>query len=134
PDPEECSHEYEVPLDPLPCWAHNSAGVVRRKVAELIESIEEEVAAVRLKQGAIRVLGVEEILAQTPEARPKALERRPAPLVHAASRRKRREFLGLYSEFLQAFYAAVERMREGVAEYSFPAGAFLPSTILGRPG
>jgi len=107
---------------------------IRRRVLELIQSIEEGVGLVAARRGGSRALGVEKILAQDAYARPRTLDRRPAPLIHAARRRKRREFRKLYGEFLRAFCAAAERMRNGLAEFSFPEGSFSPSVVSSKPG
>ena len=134
PDSREFCHRYEIRLDPLPCWAHMASDNIRRRVLELIQSIEEGVGLVAARRGGSRALGVEKILAQDAYARPRTLDRRPAPLIHAARRRKRREFRKLYGEFLRAFCAAAERMRNGLAEFSFPEGSFSPSVVSSKPG
>lgn len=134
PEPREFCHRYEIRLEPLPCWAYMASETVRRRNLEIIQSIEKEIALAAAQRGGSRALGVEKILAQDAYARPRNLDRRPAPLVHAASRRKRREFRELYAEFLCAFCAAAERMRIGLAEFSFPEGSFSPSGAPSRPG
>lgn len=134
PEPREFCHRYEIHLEPLPCWGDMAREEVRRRIVELIRSIEEEVALVAPQRGGSRALGVEKIIAQDAYAGPRILDRRPAPFVHAASRRKRREFRERYGEFLRAFCAAAEKLRNGLAEFSFPEGSFSPSGAPSRPG
>jgi len=115
--------EETVILSPPPCWAHLSPERYRDRVAELVEQVEEEAALVRKRAGK-RVLGIQAILAQDPNARPDRLTHSPAPLVHAATKAARRMFYELYAEFVSAFRTASEALRRGNREAPFPAGSF----------
>jgi hypothetical protein len=51
----------------------------------------------------------------------------PAPLVHAATKAARKMFYEIYAEFVSAFRAAAEALRQGRRYVSFPAGSFPPA-------
>jgi len=129
---EEASTPYELQLEPPPCWAHWSPDRYRRQIVELLEQIARETAE-RHRREATTPLGVAAILAQDPHATPSSSKRAPAPLVHAASRKMRREFYAMYAAFVGAFYEAVERLQAGSDNPKFPAGAFAPPLQL-APG
>jgi len=76
-------------------------------VAELIHQIEMTAAAERAKKG-VEPLGVERILAQDPETRPETLDRSPAPFVHAATRKIRKELWQAYGWFVAAYREAAD--------------------------
>lgn len=123
---DTCSVAYELSLDPLPCWSSLSHAMYRRRIVEILMAIEEEAKGRRVRER-LGTLGVEAILKQEPLDRPSTVARRPAPRVHAASRRMRRSFLALYADFLVAFYGATERFRHSLPDARFPPGAFLPA-------
>lgn len=115
-----------VELSPLPCWRHLPADEVRRRLARLVEDIEEEH---RLDRAAkqTRVTGVRGVLRRHPHERPKRLERTPAPRFHAATQeawlalRERAQIFG------EAFRSATERLRAGNLAPGFPEGSFPPN-------
>jgi hypothetical protein len=72
------------------------------------------------------------ILKVHPHQRPKRVKCSPAPLVHAASRKARKEWLHAYGEFFGSFRRAIEHLKTGLPA-SFPEGSFLPP-ILWRIG
>jgi hypothetical protein len=113
-------------LSPIPCWAHLPADRYRERMKTLVEAIDAEAALARQRSGA-RVLGVKAILAQDPQARPASVARSPAPLVHAATKAARKMFYEIYAEFVSAFRAASEALRQGHRDASFPAGSFPPA-------
>jgi hypothetical protein len=94
-------------------------------VAELIHQIEETAAAERVKKG-VEPLGVEKILEQSPETRPETLARSPAPFVHAATRRIRKELREAYGWFVAAYREAADKLRKGDRNAAFPPGSFPP--------
>lgn len=130
---EQASIAYKLHLDPLPCWQHWSAERRQRQIAELLQQIEQE-ALERHERDKTAPLGVAEILAQHPHAAPNRLKRAPAPLVHAASRKVRRESYRMYAAFVGAFYEAVERLKDGIHDPMFPDGAFPPPWPQAAPG
>ena len=123
---ERFAVEETVILSPLPCWAHLPPEHYRQRIEALVEEVEKEAALVRRRSGS-RVLGVQAILAQDPQARPDRLARSPAPLVHAATKAARRMFYELYAEFVSAFRTASEALRRGNRDVPFPAGSFPPA-------
>lgn len=130
---EQASIPYELKLEPLPCWSHWPPERYRRQIAEILKQIVVDTAR-RHQREETAPLGVEEILAQHPHASPNKIKRAPAPLVHAASRRMRREFYRAYAAFVGAFYEAVERLKAGRLEPGFPDGAFPSPLPLAAPG
>ena len=113
-------------LSPLPCWEHLSEEVWRRRALGMVQEIEEEAAARRSRTGS-QPLGVSAVRGQHPHDRPARSKRSPAPLVHAASARVRREIWTGYSWFAAAFRAATEKLRAGDRAAPFPAGSFPPA-------
>ncbi|HBL27923.1 MAG TPA: hypothetical protein DD490_13880 [Acidobacteria bacterium] len=125
PKPGEVDIRQTVVLSPLPCWKHLAPEVYRSRVADLLRGMEEAAAAEREKMG-IEPLGAEEILKQDPETRPEHLDRSPAPLAHAATKRVRRELREAYGWFLAAFREAADKLRKGDRDVAFPPGSFPP--------
>ena len=115
-----------VVLSPIPCWAHLPADRYRERIKNLVEEVEAEAALARQQSGA-RGLGAKAILAQDPQTRPTSIARSPAPLVHAATKAARKMFYEIYAEFVSAFRAASEALRQGRRDAPFPAGSFPPA-------
>lgn len=115
-----------VVLSPIPCWAHLPDGRYREQVKILVEEAEAEAARARWQSGA-KVLGAKEILVQNPLTRPDSVAHSPAPLVHAATKAARKMFYEIYAEFVGAFRAAAEALRQGYRDMPFPAGSFPPA-------
>ena len=115
-----------VTLSPLPCWEHLSPEDQKKKIAELVREIEEEAAAQRAATGK-PVLGRAAILKQHPHERPNRPKKSFAPLVHAASRKVRRELYEGYRAFAAAYREAAEKLRGGDHAVIFPAGCFPPA-------
>lgn len=130
---QQASHPYELHLEPLPCWADLAPQAYRRQIADILQQIAEETAE-RHRRDETSPLGVANILAQHPHAAPNKPKRAPAPLVHAASRKMRRELYKIYAAFVGAFYEAVERLKAGIRNPEFPEGAFPPPLWLAAPG
>jgi REP element-mobilizing transposase RayT len=125
PEPGQVEIPQTVVLSQLPCWKHLTPEVYRARVAELIQQIEATAAAERAKKG-VEPLGTEKILAQDPETRPETLDRSPAPFVHAATRKIRKELWQAYGWFLSAYREAADRLRNGDRNAAFPPGSFPP--------
>ncbi|KAB2966871.1 MAG: hypothetical protein F9K18_05020 [Thermoanaerobaculia bacterium] len=117
-------------LAPLPCWTHLSPQEHRARVAELVASVEAETERT-IEQSGRQPLGRIRLERQNPHDAPNRVARRPAPLVHAASRAVRLALRAAYRRFVQAYREASARFRqgEGVRELlaRFPAGSFPPS-------
>jgi len=109
--------EYEVPLEPLPCWAGEDEEKRRQRLREIVRDIAER-GRQRTRERKLPPLGVHAILAQTPERRPARTKRSTAPFVHAASKDLARRFREAYAQFVRSFREATARL----VEYSGPAG------------
>ncbi len=125
PEPGQVDIRQTVVLSPLPCWNHLTREAYRARVADLIHQIGATAAAERAKKG-VEPLGVEKILAQDPETRPETLDRSPAPFVHAATRKIRKEFWQAYGWFVAAYREAADKLRNGDRDAAFPPGSFPP--------
>jgi len=128
-DPRTCVSRERFELTPLPCWSSMDPDAYRARVAELIRAVEHETAR-QLDESGLDVLGAERAALQNPHQPSNRFERRPAPLVHAASRQARRAFRDAYRQFVCAFRAASQRYRslQGVRERfePFPPWSFPP--------
>jgi REP-associated tyrosine transposase len=124
-EPLRFATEEAVVLSPIPCWAHLPPDLYRKRVAALVESIE-EAAALRRSETGLSVVGVEAILGMDPLHRPAKLAKSPAPLLHAFSKAARRAFYEAYSWFVSLFRTAAETLKAGDRSASFPAGSFPP--------
>ena len=122
----EYAEKETVVFDPLPCWSHLPVEEQRRRVAELVQEIEEE-ARIRREAAGIKPLGVKAILVQDPTSRPKKLKKSPSPFVHAATKAMRRELWVAYAWFVAAYRDAAEKLRAGDRDPPFPAGCFPPA-------
>ena len=112
-------------LSPLPCWQHLSEEHWRQRALAMITEIEEQAAGRRSRTGS-QPLGASAIRGQHPHDRPARSKRSPAPLVHTASARVRRELWEGYSWFVAAFRTAAEKLRAGDRAAPFPTGSFPP--------
>lgn len=115
-----------VELSPLPCWSHLPVEEQRRKVASLVQAIDEQAAARRQAAG-IRPLGVAAVLAQNPLHRPAKIKKSPAPFVHAATKAMRQLLWEGYALFVAAYRSAAERLKAGDTAPPFPVGCFPPA-------
>jgi hypothetical protein len=127
-DPENLRYATaeSVTLSPLPCWEGLSPEAYRRRVVNLVETIEEDAAA-ETKRSGVGPLGPARILAQHPQHRPEQVKKSPAPLLHAASREVRRRFYEAYALFVAAYRGAAELLRAGDSAPPFPVGCFPPA-------
>jgi len=125
PEPVQVDIRQTVVLSQLPCWKHLTPEAYRARVADLVRQIEATAAAERAKKG-VEPLGAEKILAQDPETRPETLDRSPAPFVHAATRKIRKELWEAYGWFVAAYREAADKLRKGDRNAAFPPGSFPP--------
>jgi hypothetical protein len=119
-----CTH-HQLALAPLPCWRDLPPLEVRRRIALMVAEIESEAAARHRAEGG-KPLGRAGILRQNPHAGPPSCSRSAAPLVHAASKRARREIRIVYCHFVAAFRTAAVRLKRGCKDVVFPDGCFPP--------
>jgi hypothetical protein len=128
---EKFDHDkYATPetlrLEQLPCWKHLDPQTYRKRIAGLVEEIEEEGVAARKRSG-VPAAGRAAILAHDPQKRPERLKKRPAPLFHTATVEMRQFLWSLYAEFVGRYRDAAEKLRAGVRDVVFPPGSFPPA-------
>ncbi len=121
----EYATEETVILDPLPCWRHLPIKELRRRVKELIRDIERESAVERQRTGKA-VRGAEAVMEIDPQYRPPKLDRSPAPDFHARRKDVRKAMRCAYTWVVVEHARAVERLRAGDRQVSFPEGTFPP--------
>jgi len=73
------------------------------------------------------VLGRVAVLKQHPHQRPNRPKKSYAPLVHAASRKVRRDLYDGYRAFVAAYLEAADKLRAGDRAVIFPVGSFPPA-------
>lgn len=124
--PRQFATSEILELSPLPCWSHLTAEQYRARIAALVEEIIEE-AQVRRKETGIAPLGPAGVLAQNPFSQPMKTKKSPAPLVHAISKKVRKELYAAYGWFVATFREAAEKLRAGDRRVRFPEGSFPPA-------
>lgn len=127
--PEDYARTYELRLERLPCWASLSAEEHRKHIEALLEEIEREAAAHWAAEGIVvpgRRKARRAILRLDPHSAPNSPKRSPAPLFHAATREARLRMLRAYQEFVAAYRAAADELRQGNRQARFPEGCFPP--------
>jgi putative transposase len=127
PDPSLTRTEYAVVLSQLPVWEHLSAAEYAAAVRELARAAEESARRARQADGDAPVLGPERVLREDPHKHPAHSARRPAPLVHAITRRMRQAFTAAYRAFVDAYRTAAALLRAGKRGATFPENAFPPA-------
>ena len=122
----EHAEQKQLELEPLPCWAHLPPEVYRRRVAEIVERIEGEARDKHEREGTSPA-GADAVQRVHPHYRPGKVARSPMPLVHAASKRAREEYVAAYREFAVAYREASQQLRSGDRMAIFPEGCFPPA-------
>lgn len=119
---EDFARSYEVPLSPLPCWAHLSPEAYQRAIRTLVDEIRADT-----RKAYKHVVGRERILAVDPHSAPEDFEPTPRPLCHAADKATRKSYRERLGGFVAAFRRAGELVRQGITAvfppYSYPPGA-----------
>ena len=129
---EDFTEHLELPIAPLPCWAHLSQDSRRNLVLDIIRKIEEETAAHHAANGTTP-LGAEAVLAGDPHYYPKKLKKSPQPLFHAFRKKVRQEMKEAYSLILAAYCEASKRLRGGERNVEFPENSFPPGLPFVEP-
>ena len=132
-DPKDFETEYELELEPLPCWEGFSETERRQKAREMILEIENAAEARRAAEGK-PVLGALTVLKQDPDTRPEKPKRSPKPLVHAASKAVRKVYRAAYIAFAKAFQFASGLLLAGDLSANFPRWSFPPALAFARVG
>ena len=124
-DVETFATEERVVISPLPCWQHMPEEQWRSAVADLVEEIDLEAAAVRRDQKKPS-LGVKEILNVDPKSRADHVEKSPKPRFHARNPAVYRAMLEIWREVIRSFREASDQLRSGIRNVAFPEGTFPP--------
>lgn len=125
PERMQYASRLRLNLAPLPCWADMSEEQHRRRVREMVSRIVDETQR-RHVEGGTRPVGLASVLNQHPHDCPRTLEKRPAPMFHAATKAVRRELTNAYRWFVGSYREAARRLRMGHRRVSFPPGSFPP--------
>jgi len=125
PDPSLFAEAVNLPIAPIPCWAHLTPEEYQRRCAAIARDIEQETAET-IRQTGRTPLGREWVVCQDPHSRPTEVNRSPAPPCHTTDLRLRREHIRGYHEFLHAYRSASIRFRRGELDVNFPPNCFPP--------
>lgn len=120
----DATRRVDVQLAKLPAFEHLSWRQYGSIVRDEIRAIERETRE-RHRQEGTKPLGAEKVLTTHPHTLPAELERSPRPRFHA-SKEIFKILCEAYRAFLNAYGAAVDRLREGKSA-RFPAGCFPPA-------
>ncbi len=123
-DQSTAENRETVIFSQLPCWAELSPSHYRLRIQELISSIERTLQP--KPESSSNLLGAENVVSQHPHTQCPQRDRRPAPLIHAATRRARLAFHRLFVQFVTAFRQAASRLRAGDRSVEFPRWSFPP--------
>ncbi len=129
---EDFTEHLELPIAPLPCWAHLSQESRRDLVLDIIREIEENTAASHAMNGTAP-LGAEAVLNGDPHYYPAKLKKSPQPLFHAICKKVRQEMRQAFSLILAAYCEASKRLRAGERNAEFPENSFPPGLPFVEP-
>ena len=126
-DEMKFASEERLVFSPLPCWAHLPEAEYRRRVAELVDQINDEGARER-KRSKRTSEGPKKILHRDPHHRPKKVKRSPRPRFHAKDHWVWKRMWEAWREIVSAFRQASARLLAGEKdiEFQFPEGTFPP--------
>lgn len=124
-EPEPYATEYELQLDPLPCWRDLPPDEIQRRIRRMVEEIDDETAR-RVACNGPAPMGPEAVQNLHPFDSPDFTNKSPAPLAHAASKAVREQMKAAYQLFVAAYRAAAKRLRAGELTVEFPSGCFPP--------
>lgn len=124
--PHDLIEQERLELAPIPCWAELDGEEYRARAAEMIESLERD-GERRVEETGKPVAGPLFVQSQDPHFEPNRIKRGSAPLIHAISRRVRKDIRNAYSLFLAAYRRASEQLRSGRLDACFPTGSFPPA-------
>ena len=119
--------DYEIHLEPLPCWAHLGETVWRESVREMVEDIERVTLESHRRDGTSPA-GAAAVRRTQPHYQSARTKRSPAPHFHAASKAVRKAMRSAFGLFLERYRDAAERVKSGEKGVSFPPDCF-PSRL-----
>jgi hypothetical protein len=125
-DPTDFTTEHQVCLEPMPHLAHLTPKQYRTHIADAVGEIEERHRRIRIRD-AIPLMGVQQVCKLHPHTRPKRIKRSPAPAFHTFTPLFFKMLRQAYSQFLEAYRIAADRLRKGDSEAQFPQGCFPPA-------
>ena len=129
---EDFTEHLELPITPLPCWAHLSPNIRRDRVLEVIRAIEQETATRHAQNGTVP-LGPEAVLSGDPHYYPSELKKSPQPYFHAFSKKIREQMREALAFIVAAYLEASERLRAGDRLVAFPENTFPPGLPFVEP-
>ena len=119
------SEQVEIELEPLPCWSHLPEKEWRRRVAELVQAIEQEGRAGHVRKKT-QPLGPRRVRKVHPHHAPEKVSWSPQPHVIARDPQRRRELWQAFAAVVAAFRDAADRLAKGESGVRFPEGTFPP--------
>ncbi|MEM7483416.1 MAG: hypothetical protein AAF481_19820, partial [Acidobacteriota bacterium] len=122
---KDFQEKESVVFSPLPCWQDLEPVAYLNRIRDLVQGIIEETTVLHARRGT-QPLGAESIRRQQPHNHPNRPARSPAPLFHGIAKAVRRAFIDAYREFVEAYGAAAEKLRQGEQGVTFPEGCFPP--------
>ncbi len=122
---DDAGEKLTLDLSPLPCWAHLESNAYRRRVAEIVETIEAETIARHRREGTVPS-GARWVLRQHPHTRHRSAVSSPRPRFHTVRKSVRSAIREAYATFLAAYRRAADLLREGNTEARFPENCFPP--------
>jgi hypothetical protein len=132
--PAQFATTFDVKLRPLPCLQHLTEDECQAHCRRVVAEIKARAEAENREKGR-QPMGVAAILAQDPHTKPASTDRSPAPFVHATYDSTEMEFRAAYRAFVDAYRAAVLRLRDRARELRemFPLWAFPPPLPFNAP-
>ena len=119
--------DYQIHLEPLPCWEHLEAEVWRGFVREMVEEIERETVEEH-RRNETAPAGATAVCQKPPHYRSARRPKSPAPHFHAASKAVWETLRSALSAFLTSYRDAAERVKSGEVGVLFPPDCF-PSRL-----
>ncbi len=129
---DDFTEHLELPIAPLPCWAHLDQSSRRARVLDIIREIERETAERHAVEGTAP-LGAEKIVAGDPHFYPAELEKSPQPRFHAVRKDVRQAMREAFSLILAAYLKAAALLKAGDRTVEFPENTFPPGLPFVEP-
>lgn len=126
-DAEEADHtdSVDVELCPLPAWRHLDPVEQRRRISEMLSSIEED-ARSRHRADGTKPTGPAAALKASPDVRPRREPAAGCPAFHCWSREMKARLVEAYTAFSIAYRSASDALLRGERGPRFPPGCFPP--------
>lgn len=124
-EPSQFGTDYEIQLEPMPCWEHLDDKVWRGFVREMVEEIERETLQEHRRQRTAPA-GATAVCRRPPHYVPERQKKSPAPLFHVASKAAFEALRQALGDFLTMYRDASERLRAGERRVEFPPDCFPP--------